>query len=197
MGPNHDLEARDWTLPSLQRTPTILVILAAVVAGFVVQTALGVDDAVDRFGVTRPDVENGEWWRLFSATYLNLHGLWHVTANLAFVAAFGPFVESALGSWRTAVVWVLGAVCGWLAMMAFGTDESTGAGSSPGATALMGAGLVTALATRDQRPSRIYAFAAGITLGVIVAVDLGGAALHLGGFLTGAAVAALSCVVKR
>ncbi len=182
---------RAWTVPTRGRSPFVLAIVAAVAVGFAAQMVMGVDDAVARFGVNSAQLENGDWYRLITASYLNMHGLWHVTANLTLIAAFGPFVEMAFGWMRTAIIWFVGSICAWLTMMALGTDASTGAGSSAGATALMGGGFVAAWATREERPSRIYALSAAATMTIIVVIDVDAVSVHAGGFAAGAGLAAV------
>jgi rhomboid protease GluP len=51
-------------------------------------------------------VEGGEWWRLGAATFLHL-GYLHIGFNMAALAVLGPWVERAMGHWRTLVVYLL------------------------------------------------------------------------------------------
>ncbi len=86
-------------------------------------------------------VADGEWWRVFTATWLHV-SLAHVALNAGVVAVVGPLVERLWSSRALLVFFGLGALAANLAALA---DPRASLGASAGVAALIGALAACAL----------------------------------------------------
>lgn len=90
-------------------------------------------------------VEGGEWWRLGAATFLHL-GVLHIGFNMAALAILGPWVERAMGHWRTLAVYLLSGLAstaGVLLLIRLGwMEDEFLVGASGAIFGLVGAQLV-------------------------------------------------------
>jgi rhomboid protease GluP len=74
-------------------------------------------------------VRSGHWWTLFTAIYLHA-GLLHILFNLLWIRQLGPAVEELYGPARTAVVFTVSGVVGFLVSNAVGIGLTVGASGS-------------------------------------------------------------------
>ena len=132
-------------------------------------------------------IQQGQWWRLLSATALH-GGLLHILLNSYVLYSFGPFLEKLLGWPRFVVLYVVAGLAGTVLGTIFGDAVSVGASGSLfgllGAAAVLGfrdLGLPTELVTQLRK-------GALINLGLNVVASLRPNVdwlAHLGGFLAG------------
>ncbi len=142
--------------------------------------------------VNRTTVMNGDWWRLFTNTFLHA-GLYHIIYNIFGIVLAGIAVEPILGRKRFVVLYVLAALGGSIASIWWYPDAIS-VGASGAILGCFGAIMVLAFTPVFETGGRvlmlmIYGGFAGLTIlfGFIVPnVDN---AAHIGGLLTGAVVA--------
>ena len=96
----------------------------------------GVTSSIERAGLVKPLVREGEWWRLVTATYLHA-GLVHFWFNAAAVRAFGPLVEAYAPRSRLPLVWLVSVLGGSVASL-FLMPGTTSVGASGGVLGLVG-----------------------------------------------------------
>jgi membrane associated rhomboid family serine protease len=135
-----------------------------------------------------------EWWRLGS--HALLHGSWlHLAFNLWSLWVVGVWAEAAWGRWRTFGLFVVSAVVGGLASMAWAGAPMV-VGASAGVLGIAGGLLLGRLVGRGRtaeilRPispivlgtALVLTFALGLVFPVIAQAG------HVGGFLAGVAAA--------
>lgn len=170
------------------------------------------DPLIDQIGSFVPALfSRGEFWRGITAHFLHalpdesglseswipgLRGLpIHLAINVAGLFVLGPLVERPLGSWRTAIVLVLGGVGTVAGILVAGHSEVIG--SSGLVAALAGAILAlelhypASLPCDWRLPRRVFLVAVAVQFGIIDPLFrsyiAGGA--HLGGFAGGYAAA--------
>ena len=71
----------------------------------------------------------GRWWTLFTAIYLHA-GILHIVFNLLWIRQLGPAVEELYGSARTAVIFTISGVAGFVVSNAVGVPLTVGASGS-------------------------------------------------------------------
>jgi rhomboid protease GluP len=71
----------------------------------------------------------GRWWTLFTAIYLH-GGLLHILFNLLWIRQLGPAVEELYGSARTAIIFTIAGVAGFIVSNAVGIPLTVGASGS-------------------------------------------------------------------
>ncbi|MDO4622097.1 MAG: rhomboid family intramembrane serine protease [Eubacteriales bacterium] len=109
-------------------------------------------ELMHRLGVLYvPDLQNGEYWRLFTAMFLH-YGFAHLMSNMVSLFAFGGYMEHAIGHVRFLLLYMLGGLAGSLACWFW--DVQTGeyvfsAGASGAVFALMG-GMLTLVILRRE-----------------------------------------------
>lgn len=177
----------------MRNSPVSTAILILCVILYFVEQANGhpenTDTAIRSGALYTPLVKRGQYWRLVSACFVHF-GVWHIIANMYSLYALGPSLETFLGSFPFAVLYLGSGIGGNLVTVL--RDEKRGsAGVSAGASGaifgLMGAFLVIAL---DPRYRALVSLR---SLLVTLAVNLVyGAAnrrinqwAHLGGLLSG------------
>ncbi|WP_176063105.1 rhomboid family intramembrane serine protease [Anaeromyxobacter diazotrophicus] len=174
-------------LARLRAAPATSGLLAALAAAFL--ASLVHPELVQRFAKVDARVRAGEWWRLFTASFLH-GGLLHVGVNAYALYAIGPTVERLYGRVRFLLVFLLGGALGFAASTAFVRQPSLGA--SAGLFALLG--VLLGFAVRERRrldPSSRRAMmreiltVAGLNLGLGLMVPFVDNAAHLGGFAGG------------
>lgn len=206
-GADDDVPLREL-FASTPVTWVLLAIFSAVsITDFVLAGSLTViGPLTDRLGISPAGVARGEWWRLLTTSLINppevdpaANGLQHLFANALPVVLAGPRVERALGSYKSAVLFVVATACGAVAIFVGAPFywEASG-GTSNAVFGFIGAVLVIAfLRRRRSMPDAIYF---GVLLLTMFFVALSVAALptgtnvsHLGGFIAGAVIAAVWC----
>jgi rhomboid protease GluP len=176
-------------------TLSILVVLGVVYGLEVSRGALASADALVRAGaLTRAGVAAGEWWRLLSA--VALHGsAEHLVGNAIALVVLGMICEHAFGRVQFVSLFVVSGLAGSLMSVVMGPGPSVGA--SGAIFGLQGAAIIlfrrhrARLIMRARRIGIILLAWAlyTIALGAVTPFVDNGA--HIGGFIGGAAVAAL------
>jgi rhomboid protease GluP len=185
--------ARRFLRRPAHSTRLVLVVCAAV---FALEYLVGMDEvALFRLGANARALSwHGEWFRLFTASFLHV-GLLHIVLNLLFISIFGSLVERIVGPARFAVVYLASSAIG--AAVASGFDPLS-AGASTGAFGLIGALGVLQYRFGDRLPIgfRLEAPNWVILIGLNAAlpflypnISWSG---HLGGLIGGALVCALA-----
>jgi membrane associated rhomboid family serine protease len=185
---------RVWATP----TVTALAIIAwaataALGAGWWSPTAEG----LLRFGGNyAPRTLGGEWWRLFTATFLH-DGPLHLALNLLVLWSVGPFLERLLGSVGFLVVYVLSGLFGSLATVLW-NPQIVSVGASGAIFGLYGVTLGFFLVERKRLPAsllsnvrRSAAYFIGFNLLFGLSHPKVDMAAHVGGLVAGFALGAL------
>lgn len=140
-------------------------------------------------GTFLPGVGNGAWWQPVTAAFTHV-ALWHIAGNMLAIFILGPALEGIIGRARFLAVYVAGALGGSVAVLWLSNPLSSTVGASGAIFGLLGALLVTAVKARVDNRWIVQ----NIMLGVLITV-IGWRFIswqgHLGGFLAGAAAAAI------
>ncbi|MGY2083519.1 rhomboid family intramembrane serine protease [Blastococcus sp. SYSU DS0539] len=138
-------------------------------------------------------VEIGEPWRLFTAAFLHI-GLLHLALNMLALLVFGSELERQLGRLRYLALYLVAALGGATAIQLFGDPLRPVAGASTAIYGLLGAlGVLMVLRRQDIRGILVL-LGINIFISFLPGVSLLG---HLGGLVTGAALAGLLVVTRR
>lgn len=183
-----------------QKTPASWVILGAIAAMYGLSELLGgsTDPGVLlRMGANfRPLVQNGEVWRLVTASFLHI-GLLHLAVNGYSLFVVGPMIEKLYGSLKFTAIYVFAGLTGALASYLF-NPGSISAGASGALFGLLGAMLMMGLRRYDAVPDhekRQLRSVALVTLLVNLALGLKIPGIdnfcHVGGLLGGTLLAGL------
>lgn len=142
-------------------------------------------------------LENNEWWRIISSTFLHI-GVLHLIMNMLAVYYLGTIVERIYGRWRFLLIYFLAGIGGGLASLAFTVNVS--AGASGAIFGLFGALLFFGLIYK-----RIFFQTMGYNILLILAINLIfglfvqqiDMAAHLGGLLAGFIASAIVYLPKK
>ena len=83
-------------------------------------------------------VMKNQWWRLFTAQFLHI-GIMHIASNAIMIWYIGQYAEPIFGHLRFLLLYLASGVGGNLLSLAFGNDNSLGAGASTALFGIMGA----------------------------------------------------------
>ena len=133
-----------------------------------------------------PVLVDNEPWRLLTSAYTHVQ-IFHIFSNLFMLYVVGPPLEQMLGRLRFTVLYVLSALGGSVAVWLLGSPISATLGASGAVLGLVGALLVISRA-RGLDVTWIIAYVA-ITAVISFTIPNISWEGHLGGFVTGAAVA--------
>ncbi len=158
------------------------------VALFVIQTVTALDTSIDRAGLVKPLVWQGEVWRLFTGPML--HGnVWHILMNATSGLSLALLIERTASPHVLVPLWLLGALGGSLFSLAFLPGQPS-VGASGGLMGFVGFLAVLGWRRKHLLPPQ---FAANILRSVafmavfgLVAWSVIDNAAHAGGALTGA-----------
>ncbi len=200
---------RDASLRSvLRQTPVAWVIFSLITVVGVVDFAWpftsGLDQLTYRLGSSTARTAGGEWWRLLTAALVNppidagsrvQSGPEHLVTNLFWLLLAGPRAERLLGARRFILLLIVAAFTSSVALF---VGEPLfwgwGGGTSGAIAALGGALLLIAYVQRNESDwKRRYFIASLVFLGLVIVgsawIPAGSNIVHLGGFLTGVALA--------
>jgi membrane associated rhomboid family serine protease len=142
---------------------------------------LQLDDSGNLAGLSQ-----GEWWRLLTAAFLH-GGILHLLFNMYALYLFGPQLEAAFGHVRFAVLYVLSALGGSAVSYLFANPVQPSLGASGAVFGILGATLVVSRRLRYDVRAVTVLIGINLALGfVIEGIDW---RAHLGGLITGMAVA--------
>ena len=138
-------------------------------------------------------VEFGEPWRLLTAAFLHI-GLLHLALNMLALLVFGSELERQLGRWRYLALYLVAALGGSTAIQLLGDPLRPVAGASTAIYGLLGALGVFMVVRRQDVRGILVLLGINIFISFLPGVSLLG---HLGGLVTGAAVAGLIVLTRR
>ncbi|TWD80633.1 membrane associated rhomboid family serine protease [Kribbella amoyensis] len=161
-----------------------MVMLALNLLVFIVVRA-GERNLVNDF-VLVPALVETEPWRLLTSAFLHVQ-LFHIFANLFMLYQVGPPLEQMLGRLRFTILYLLSALGGGVAVWILGSPLSATLGASGAVLGLVGALLVISRARgMDVTWILVYIAITAVISFTFPNISWEG---HLGGFVTGAAVA--------
>ena len=138
---------------------------------------------------------DGAWWQLVTTAFTHVE-IWHVAMNMFALFIFGPTLEGIIGRTRFLAVYLLGALGSSTMVLWLSSPTSSTVGASGALFGLLGALLVTAAKARLNSQWLVQ----NLVLGVVITV-VGWRLIswqgHLGGFLGGAAAAAIIAYAPR
>ena len=139
------------------------------------------------FGDPVVGVAAGEYYRLLTSAFLH-GGIVHLLLNMYALYLFGPQLEAALGRLRFIVLYVVSALGGSALSYAFASPVQPSLGASGAVFGLLGAYLVINRRLGRDNTAVLMLLAINLAYGFLVPnIDW---RAHLGGLVTGAAVAA-------
>jgi membrane associated rhomboid family serine protease len=176
-----------------------LGLVAANVAVFVLGLTVGDRELVLRFANVAGapgafGVADGEYYRLLTAAFLHA-GLLHLAFNMFALATVGPMLESALGRVRFAALYGLSALGGSVLSFLLSSPGQFGVGASGAIFGLFGAYYVVVRRLGGETRSIVTLLV--LNLIITFAVPNIDWRAHLGGFVTGAALAAAFAYAPR
>ncbi len=137
-----------------------------------------------------PLTASGEWWRLFTSTFLHF-GVLHVGLNMWALRDGGSVAERLLGNWTLLFVYILAGIAGSATSLAWNPNANS-AGASGAVFGVYGALLAYVLNRRNGVPftvMREIRFALVLFLGYSIVVGLTASmidnAAHFGGLVAG------------
>lgn len=139
-------------------------------------------------------VAQGQWYRLLTAACLHA-GLFHLLTNMLALLSIGPQLEAALGRTRFLALYVLSALGGSTLSFLVSPPGTLGVGASGAIFGLFGAYYV--VLRRLGGETRQVLLLLGINLGITFAIPIIDWRAHLGGLVTGAALAAAFAYAPR
>lgn len=136
---------------------------------------------------------DGEWWRLVTTGFLHFGPL-HLAFNMWALWVMGRDLELAMGRARFLAIYFVSLLGGSAGAFLLSDPRSDTAGASGAVFGLMG-GLVVVLLRLRQSPRPVLTLIAiNIAISLLPGISLYG---HIGGMLTGAAVAAVIVFAPR
>jgi membrane associated rhomboid family serine protease len=163
---------------------TNLLILVNVVA-FVWELATGGPDYDHGYLIGKAVVEQGQWWRIFTAAFL--HGsLPHIALNMIALYQVGNLVEQLFGKVRFALLYTLSIVGSSAFVIYFNYDQPT-LGASGAIFGLFGALVAVGLRLGKRGRALIGQVVPIVGLNLVFTFAVPGisAAAHVGGLITG------------
>ena len=154
-------------------------------------------DALIQFGAYSYHliVEDGEYWRLLTSTFLHAHAL-HLLLNMGILFLLGSLLEGLYGKGRFLLIYLISAIASSIASLPF-VQDAFGVGASGAVFGLIGLAIALGLRYKDRLPRRLGRIL-GLRLLPFVAIDLllgffvfprfnynVNNAAHLGGLFTG------------
>ena len=209
--PRRRVRTRGWTFLHTMKTYTpkthattalivlnTLIFIAIVIVTGVFQPSAG---AFHRWGANYgPSTTQGEWWRLFTCTFLHADFL-HLALNMIILFYIGRLMERLLGRGGFLVLYVFAGLTGSLGSL-IGNEDRVSVGASGSIFGLFG-GILGFLSRRDRDPiARGILAPAGRTAAIYMLIELGlgwrnegvDYAAHVGGFVGGFA---MGCVLAH
>jgi rhomboid protease GluP len=150
-------QRRELTALLRQRTPHAIATWALLGLNIAIYVAMAIDGGRAASFPTRllvawgALVSNGEWWRLFTATFLHINAL-HLASNMIALSIVGPVVERLIGSRSFVVFYVAAGVVG-SAVGRWSHVLVVSAGASGSIIGLYGVLLAMMFERRESAPS--------------------------------------------
>ena len=147
-------------------------------------------------------IQNGEYYRLLSYMFLHM-GLNHLANNMILIFFLGEELERFFGKWRFFFLYFSSGIVAGIVSIVYNIldgNSVSSVGASGAGFGLIGATICLLLAEKEQRGTalvkRVILFAAISLYAGFSEQGIDNAA-HVGGFVAGAAVAALLVLVRR
>jgi membrane associated rhomboid family serine protease len=144
-----------------------------------------------------PGVAEGQWYRLVTSAFLH-YGIAHIAFNMWALWAVGPQLEQWLGRLRFGVLYGLSGLGGSVLVYLLSPLNSASAGASGAIFGLFGATFVLLRRLRVDARGIMAVIVINLVITFVVPL-IGGQAIswqaHVGGLVTGAAVAAVFAYV--
>ena len=137
-------------------------------------------------GTVYQGVADGAYYRLLTAAFLHA-GLFHLFANMFALVQIGPILERALGRTRFLALYLLSALGGSTLSMLLSDPHQIGVGASGAIFGLFGAYYVVVRRLGGQTGAIVTLLV--INLVITFAVPIIDWRAHIGGLVTGAAIA--------
>ena len=176
-----------------------LTIVAINVAVFVLGYVVGQGELQARYGDIAGvpgsfGVADGEYYRLLTSAFLHAGPL-HILLNMVALAQLGPVLESALGRARFLALYVLSALGGSVLSFVLSDPLQLGVGASGAIFGLFGAYYVVVRRLGGETRSIVTLLV--INLVITFTIPIIDWRAHLGGLVTGAAVATAQAYAPR
>ncbi len=181
--------------------PVTMALIGLSVAVFVL--GFGVSNLTERFGNLALGVSptfgvigvaQGEYYRLLTSTFLHA-GILHILFNMFALAQIGPVLEQALGRARYLALYVLAALGGSVAAFLLAAPNQPSVGASGAIFGLFGAYYVVVRRLGGETGPIVVLLAVNLVITFSVPnIDW---RAHLGGLVTGAALAAVFAYAPR
>jgi membrane associated rhomboid family serine protease len=142
-------------------------------------------------------VADGAWWQLLTSAFTHVE-VWHVAMNMFALFIFGPALEGIVGRARFLAVYLVAAVGGSVGVMLLSSPDGSTVGASGALFGLLGALLVVARKARLNSQALLQNLMLGVAI-TVYGLLVGGISWqgHLGGFVAGAAAAAIIAYAPR
>ena len=184
------------------KVTSLLLIVNIIV--FVIMTFTGGSENIAnlvRFGaVVKSEVANGQWWRLFTASFIHI-GLPHILFNMYFLYQVGPVFERLYGSRNYLIIYLLAGIMGNLVSFAFGNPATVSAGASTSLYGLFGLAIGILLNYRGDSMLSSFgsSFLSIIAINIIYSLLRPGIGVlgHLGVLLAGVILAGVFPIINR
>lgn len=163
----------------------VLVYLWSVTGAITNYGGTGLNSHQFQIVLAKPFIENGEWYRMFSAGFLHF-GLLHIGMNMFILWQLGNMLEPALGRTRFAAIYFASLIGGSIGALLMSPNALTGGAS--GAVF----GLMTATAViLHRRGVDVMRTGIGTTLILNLVITFAVPGISIGGHVGGALVGAL------
>ena len=163
----------------------VLVYLWSVTGAITNYGGTGLNSHQFQIVLAKPFIENGEWYRMFSAGFLHF-GLLHIGMNMFILWQLGNMLEPALGRTRFAAIYFASLIGGSIGALLMSPNAFTGGAS--GAVF----GLMTATAViLHRRGVDVMRTGIGTTLILNLVITFAVPGISIGGHVGGALVGAL------
>jgi membrane associated rhomboid family serine protease len=172
----------------------VVFIVTAASGANVVSGSTGSSTIYDRFALVPAAVAHGQWYRLVTAAFLH-YGIFHIGFNMYALWIVGPQLEAVLGRLRYVVLYLLAGIGGGILSVALGPVGEQAAGASGAIFGLFAALYVVARHLKLATSGIAVTIVANLVFTFAVPnIDWRG---HVGGLLTGAALAAVFAFAPR
>ena len=172
-----------------QNAAVSVTLVGICVALFALEFLIGIDKVANDFGMWPLAISlDGQWWRLFTSVFLH-YSVLHILFNMYVLWVIGPDLERVLGHLRFLVLFVVAGFGGAVASYWLSPSNTVSVGASGAIFGLMGAVFVVGKALRADVNQVLVLIGINLAIGFVISgIDW---RAHIGGLVTGAAVAAV------
>ncbi len=188
---------RSWARPTTRTAPVTFTFIGISVLFFLINLLLPTiyEDLFVLFAQSNFLVDQGEWWRLFTAAFLHARSFYHILFNMWALYVFGPQLERQVGSPAFAALYLSSAAAGGAVAFFLGNPGDVLVGASGAIFGLFGVWLWNAFRARGTPVGRAQLTQLLVLLGINAVLGFTFANIswqgHLGGLLAGILIGAL------